>query len=264
MCQACFPSTGKPTRRSLGIAALALLDLTLPRRPGALANGAGDGLVEPRLRLAGAPTDRLVVALTLDACPGAFDERLARSLVENRVPATIFVTGIWMRRNPAGLAFLLANRDLFALENHGERHVPPVLGERRVYGIAGAGTLEAVRQEVAEGAGSITAATGTAPRWYRGATGLYSPEAIPEIERMGFAIAGYSLNSDMGASLPARSVAMRIAGTTTGDVIVGHINQPLRPSGLGIAEGVKVLRDRGAVFVHLDAAAGPDTGPAPG
>jgi peptidoglycan/xylan/chitin deacetylase (PgdA/CDA1 family) len=265
MCQACFPTTAKPTRRFLGIAALALLGGTLPNRPGARANGTGDSLVEPRLRLAGAPADRLVVALTLDACPGAFDERLARSLVENGIPATIFVTGVWMRRNPAGLAFLLANRDLFALENHGERHVPPVLGERRVYGIAGAGDLEAVRREVADGARSIVAATGVAPRWYRGAAGLYSPDAIPQIERLGFAIAGYSLNSDMGASLPAHSVATRIAGATSGDVIVGHINQPSHSSGLGIAEGVKELQRRGAEFVHLDAAARPaaGSGPAP-
>jgi peptidoglycan/xylan/chitin deacetylase (PgdA/CDA1 family) len=264
MCQACFPQAAKPTRRSLGMAALALLGGgALPQRPTtARANGAADALVEPRLHLADAPADRLVVALTLDACPGAFDDRLAQSLVDNRIPATIFVTGAWMRRNPAGLAFLLANRDLLALENHGERHVPAVLGGRRVYGIAGAGTLDAVRKEVTDGARSIAAATGATPRWYRGATGLYSPETIPEIERLGFAIAGYSLNADMGASLPAHTVAARIAGAASGDVIVGHINQPSRPSGLGIAAGVTELRRRGAVFVHLDPP-GPATGAGP-
>lgn len=258
MCQSCLPGAAGLTRRSLGLrplvlAATAMLGL---ETPSARAEGLGNALVEPRLRLAEPPADRLVVALTLDACPGAFDERLARALVENAIRATIFVTGVWMRRNPAGLAFLLANRELFAIENHGERHVPPVLGGRSVYGIAGAGDLAAVRAEVADGAGSVATATGAAPRWYRGATGLYSREAIPEIERLGFAIAGYSLNADMGASLPANRVAERVAGAASGEVIVGHINQPSRPSGLGIAEGVKTLRRRGAVFVHLDAATG--------
>jgi peptidoglycan/xylan/chitin deacetylase (PgdA/CDA1 family) len=81
--------------------------------------------IEPRMRLAAPPSDRLVVALTLDACPGDFDERIATALVESGVAATIFVTELRLRRNPVGLAYLLAHRDLFDIENHGELHIPP-------------------------------------------------------------------------------------------------------------------------------------------
>jgi peptidoglycan/xylan/chitin deacetylase (PgdA/CDA1 family) len=80
--------------------------------------------VEPRMRLPDASPGRLVVALTLDACPGGFDERIATALVEGGIKATIFVTGLWLRENPVGLAFLLAHRDLFVLENHGELAYP--------------------------------------------------------------------------------------------------------------------------------------------
>ena len=68
---------------------------------------------------------------------------------------------------------------------------------------------------------------------------------------MGFGIAGYSLNADMGASLPAATVAARIAKARDRDVIIGHINQPLRPSGAGIAAGVVALMRQGIAFVHL-------------
>ena len=209
-------------------------------------------LVEPMRRLAHPPAGRLAVALTLDACPGAFDERLAAALIESRIPATIFVTGLWMRRNPAGLALLKAHPDLFGIENHGERHIPPVLGEGSVYGIAVAGDLATIEREVGNGADAVSAATGSRPRWYRAATGLYSPAAIPLIQQIGFGIAGYSLNGDVGASLPASSVAARIAGAGNGDVIVAHINQPHRPSGQGVADGVRSLQARGAVFLRLD------------
>jgi peptidoglycan/xylan/chitin deacetylase (PgdA/CDA1 family) len=138
--------------------------------------------VEPRMRLADASPGRLVVALTLDACPGAFDECIAAALVESGIKATIFVTGVWLRENPVGLAFLLAHRDLFAIENHGELHIPPVLGHRRIYGIPAAGDLATVRHEVTEGATSIHTATSTVPRWYRGATGYYSRSAMPAIQ----------------------------------------------------------------------------------
>jgi peptidoglycan/xylan/chitin deacetylase (PgdA/CDA1 family) len=213
---------------------------------------ARDVPVEPHMRLGDALPSRLTVALTLDACPGGFDDRIATALVESGIKATIFVTGLWLRENPAGLAFLLAHRDLFAVENHGELHIPPVLGHRPIYGIAVAGDLATVRHEVADGAASIHAATGTAPRWYRGATGYYSRSAMPVIQRLGFGIAGYSLNADMGASLPAHTVAERIARATNGEVIVAHINQPHRSSGAGVVAGVRELQRHGARFLRLD------------
>lgn len=214
-----------------------------------LAAAGSSVLVEPALRLR--PSDKAAVALTLDACPGAFDERLAKALVDNGIPATIFLTGFWMRHNPAGLAFLLAHRDLFSLQNHGARHLPAILGSRSVYGLRPAGTWDAIRTEIATGAEAIRDASGETPTWYRGAAALYSPEVLDPIEKMGFGVAGFSLNADMGASLPAGAVAARIAKAQDRDVIVGHINQPLRPSGAGIAAGVASLKRQGMGFVHL-------------
>jgi peptidoglycan/xylan/chitin deacetylase (PgdA/CDA1 family) len=246
MCRLCL------SRRSV-LAAPVMLALAPAR-----AATAGNLPIEPRMRLANPSPDRLVVALTLDACPGAFDERIGAALVENSIPATIFATGLWMRQNPAGLAFLLAHRELFAIENHGELHIPPVLGRGSIYGIPVAGDLATVRREVSAGAASITTATGSAPRWYRAATGYYSPAAMAEIQLLGFGIAGYSLNADAGASLPARSVAARIARATNGDIIVAHINQPYRPSGPGVVTGIRELQRRGASFLRLDQLAAAD------
>ncbi len=255
MCTRCIPPAATDpslSRRKFcqGTAAIGTLAAAvLIARPVA----AAEGLVEPKLRLRGPSTpDTKRVALTLDACPGGFDHRIATYLADNGVPATIFLTSAWIRRNPAGLAFLLDHRDLFAFENHGARHIPPVLGERSIYGLRAAGTLDAIRREVETGAADIREATGAQTRWYRGATGLYSPAAIEAIEAMGFGIGGYSLNADMGASLPAATVASRVGAARDGDVIVCHLTQPKRPSGLGIVAGVKALRLQGTVFTHLD------------
>ena len=75
---------------------------------------------------------------------------------------------------------------------------------------------------------------------------------MPAIHQLGFGIAGYSLNADEGASLPAHSVAERIAKATNGEVIVAHINQPYRSSGAGVVAGVSELQRRGASFLRLD------------
>jgi peptidoglycan/xylan/chitin deacetylase (PgdA/CDA1 family) len=220
--------------------------IVLPLRPRKPAK-----LLEPTLHVAGSPGAPRSVAITLDACPGMFDWRIAKVLVERHIPATIFITEVWMGWNPGPLEFLKSRPDIFTLENHGARHLPPVLGSAPVYGLPVAGTLDAIRAEVQGGASAIIRATGRPPAWYRGAAGLYSPEAILAIEALGVRVAGYSLNSDEGASLPAASVARRIAAARDGDVIEGHINQPRRESGAGIATGLAALHDAGVRFVGL-------------
>lgn len=239
MCRLCH---GVFTRRQLclGVLAAPLLIGPLHR----------DGLVEPSLRLQPQTGPRRV-AVTLDACPGHFDTRIADMLVACQIPATIFITAVWMRMNPQGLAFLLRYPEIFTLENHGALHLPPVLGTQRIYGLKVAGSWPAIEAEIAGGASAIHRVTGRQPVWYRGAAGLYTPSVIPRIEALGVRVAGYSLNSDAGASFPAALVASRIRAARDGDVIEGHINQPHRSSGAGIAAGLPALQQAGVQFVRL-------------
>src|SRR5512133_1934600 len=77
------------------------------------------------------------VALTFDACGGAYDAELIRLLVTQRVPATLFVTRRWLDRNPAATRELLAHPELFELEDHGTAHVPAIVGANlHLYGMA--------------------------------------------------------------------------------------------------------------------------------
>lgn len=211
-----------------------------------------EAIIEPEMRLALPPGSPRTVALTLDACSGAADLRIIGTLLDLAITATIFVTGLWLRDNPQALALLAGRPDLFALQNHGERHLPPILGSRTVYGLKVAGTLEAVQHEVDRGADAVVAAGCPRPHWYRGAAALYSPAAAEAIEVAGWRIAGYSLAADKGASLPAASVAHRMASAASGEVILAHVNQPHRPSGAGVAAGLAALRQAGVVFVGLD------------
>lgn len=231
-------------RRSL----LALL-LAAASRP---ADAASNGLLEPRLFIAKGGPSKPRVALTFDACGGEVDLRILSTLIDNRVHATIFVTRKWLRSNSFATGVLQANSDLFQLENHGAEHVPAVLGTEKVDGITPAGTLEGVTAEVDGGARAIIAAGSPQPRWYRGATALYSPAALQTIRGMGFAIGGYSLNGDHGASDSTADAAKQVGSAKDGDVILSHINQPRRPAGEGVVQGVLALKAKGITFVRLD------------
>ena len=239
----------KLRRRTL-LALIAALPLPLP----AYARTRSDGLIDPELRIAPVGGTGPRVALTLDACMGEVDRRILDA-VDNRIPATLFVTARWLKKNADALVVLKAHPELFQLENHGAMHVPCVTGSmggsKALYGIAPAGTLEAVEAEVTGGAAGMAAAGLPKPGWFRDATALYSPDALERIRALGYRIAGFSLNADFGASLPADKVTERLLTAKDGDVIIGHINQPKRSSGAGIAQGVVELKQRGYSFVRL-------------
>jgi peptidoglycan/xylan/chitin deacetylase (PgdA/CDA1 family) len=195
-----------------------------------------------------------VVALTLDACGGRFDAQFAQFLIEQRIQTTVFATRRWIRRNPEALALLKAHADLFEIEDHGANHVPAIVGaDRRVYGLAGAADLKQLRREVTGGADAVKAATGTAPHWYRGATGEYDPQALKAIEQMGYKVAGFSVNADNGATLSQKQIVARLKKVRSGDIIIAHLNKPDSDTGKGMAQGLQFLMAQGFRFVRLDA-----------
>lgn len=213
---------------------------------------AGPKLVEPSLRLPPSAGKSVRVALTLDACGGRTDLRILDAIVQNRIPATIFVTGLWLKHNSEALAVMQAHADLFEIEDHGARHVPAVDVPATVYGIKAAGSTEAVHAEVEGGATALRAAGVAQPRWFRGATARYSPSAIELIEKLGYRVAGYSLNGDGGSLLGAKETERRVAAAKDGDVIIAHINQPGHAAGGGLVKGLLALKARGATFVRLE------------
>lgn len=209
--------------------------------------------VEIHNQLAAQPEAEKKVALTLDACGGKYDENLIDFLVKNQIPATIFATKKWLDRNPKGVAVIKAHLDLFDVENHGEKHIPAVIGKgRTVYGIPGEPDVIHLRREVVEGARAVEKATGVAPRWYRGATAEYDSQSIREIDQMGYKIAGFSVNADNGATLKKLTVEKRLKRVKAGDVIIAHMNKPESESAKGLAAGLESLVKAGFVFVRLD------------
>lgn len=210
---------------------------------------------EIRHRLAPAAAGALPgprVALTLDACMGVADTALLDFLVRERMPATVFVTAKWLTGNPQALRTLREHPELFDLQNHGERHVPAVIGaHRRVYGLPGAADLDALRREVREGARAVEVATGRVPGWYRAATARYDEQALEELSRLGVRIAGFSLNADAGGTLAAAEVAARVGRARDGDVILAHLNRPASGTRAGLEQALPPLRARGIAFVHL-------------
>ncbi len=207
--------------------------------------------ISPALHVAG-NGESPAVALTLDACSGVADERILHALITHHIKATIFATSRWLHRNPATLAELRANPDLFEIENHGARHLAAIDTPGRIMGVATAGSPAAIQIEVTTGGQAIRAATGQSPHWYRGAAALYTPSAIKLITALHYRIAGDSVLGDGGAQFSATKTTNVIAAARNGDVIIAHVNHPEKTAGLGVIAGMLKLQAKGFVFLRLE------------
>jgi peptidoglycan/xylan/chitin deacetylase (PgdA/CDA1 family) len=195
----------------------------------------------------------LKLALTLDACSGKYDDDVIEFLIRNRIPATLFVTKKWLDHNAFGLSVIKTHLDLFEIEDHGENHIPAVIGVgKKVYGIPGEPDIIHLRREVTEGAKAIESAFGVAPHWYRGATAEYDRQAEEEIGKLGYKIAGFSVNADAGATLSKPAIEERLRHVKDGDVIIAHMNKPSSDSAEGLSVALLHLLKQGFVFVRLD------------
>jgi peptidoglycan/xylan/chitin deacetylase (PgdA/CDA1 family) len=216
-----------------------------------LAQAQAQTLIEPHLSVRAGSRHGPRVALTFDACMGRVDERILNALVENNIRSTIFVTARWLKYNAKAAEVFKQHPELFEIENHGAMHVPAVDVPMAVFGLAAAGSPAAVQAEVQGGADAIEKIFGQRPQWFRGATGKYTHTSEKQIEGLKLRIAGYSLLGDGGASFSQAKAAHVIAAAKNGDVIVAHINQPKKPAGAGVVEGILKLKAAGFIFLRL-------------
>ena len=98
---------------------------------------------------------------------------------------------------------------------------------------------------------TIATTTGSAPRWYRAATGYYSPEAIAEIQRLGFGIA------DIRSTQSRRLVHRQHRRCSPRRATVASSSRASRSTGIqpavfGVVAGIRELQQRGASFLRLD------------
>ena len=209
------------------------------------------GLIEYHMHMAPSMGDAKRIAITFDACTGKVDERILNALVENKIKATIFVTARWLKRNPKAIETLKANSDLFEIENHGAKHLPAVDVPSYVFGLRTAGSPQAVSTEVKDGAAAVKAAFGHQPTWYRSAAAIYTTSTMAQVKTLGFKLGGFTFSGDGGATWTAGHTEKTIAAAKDGDVVIAHINQPIRPAGEGVVKGILKLKEQGFVFVTL-------------
>lgn len=198
------------------------------------------------------PSD--AVALTFDACGGpggsGVDTALLDCLHEHRVPATLFLNERWITANPS-IARHLAADPLFELANHGTRHQPMSTNGRAAYRIPGTRSPDACADEVRGNTEVLRRLTGRIPRFFRAGTAYYDEQAVAIVRALGQVPAGFAVNGDAGATLPAARVTAQYLRVRPGDVVISHMNQPRSGTAAGVAAALPKMLRSGLHFVRL-------------
>lgn len=201
-------------------------------------------------------TSEKVIALTFDACgqsPASkgYDTDLIEFLIRQQVPATLFLTTLWIEANPE-LAAQLAANPLFEIENHGQNHRPSSVTGKAIYGIPGTQNVGEVVDEVELGARKITALTGKRPRFYRSGTAYYDEIAVQVIEALGYHAVNFSVLGDAGATYNRYQVRHALLSAKPGDIVLAHMNHPESDTAEGVVAAVPELKKQGFKFVKLE------------
>ncbi len=185
------------------------------------------------------------VALTFDACPTGkpdeYDEQVAEVLLREKVPATIFMSGRWVEKNPEKAKFLAAQQQ-FEIAAHSYYH-PHMMEKPDDRDMREFKATQAVIRKV----------TGKTPRYFRPPYGEVDERVAKLAAQAGLVTIQYDIPSgdpDPGLS-PQRIARTVLRDAKGGSIIVFHMNRNGLHTAEALPEIIEGLRKKGFKLVTV-------------
>lgn len=201
-------------------------------------------------------TNKKIVAFTFDACGGRngnrYDKELIDYLRNEKIPATLFVSGKWIDSQFS--CFLDLSRDsLFEIENHGLNHRPCSVKGDSIYGIHGTANIEEAFDEVEANARKIEAITKHYPHFYRSATAYIDEAGAAMASRLGITVISYQVLSGDAVPFTSETIIKEnvLKNVRPGAIVIMHFNHPEWNTKKAMEKIVPELRKMGYSFVRL-------------
>ncbi len=191
------------------------------------------------------PRSEKRIAITFDACSfihaSKVDKKLVEILVDNHVPATLFLGGKWVLDQPKEARYL-ASIPFFEIANHSFHH--PHLTRM---------SAAAIRHELKAAQDAIESVTGVRPRYFRAPYGEYDNTLVRIAASLGLTTIQFDLASGdpdkhITAARLSRWVIHKARG---GSIVVMHINTHGWHTAEALPTIIKTLRERGYHFVTI-------------
>lgn len=201
-------------------------------------------------------TQQKVIALTFDACIGQsndYNADLINFLQKQNIPATLFVSGLWIDGNIT-IFKKLAKDTLFELENHGLLHRLCSIDGESKYGIAATNNVNEVIDEMELNAQKMQRLIGKRPKLFRSATTYTNENCTKIAAALDMKIVSYDiLSGDAIPFTPATVIRDNILKNIhDGALIIMHFNHPKWHEREALEMVIPILRKRGYTFVKLE------------
>jgi peptidoglycan/xylan/chitin deacetylase (PgdA/CDA1 family) len=200
-------------------------------------------------------TDEKAIALTFDACGGSggdgYNADLIDYLISENIPATLFISGIWIDANKE--SFLkLAHNDLFEIENHGLNHKAASINGKSIYHIQGTKSIDELIAEIELNARKIEKLTGQRPKYYRSAGGWYDELSMKIVKELGFeCVNGNSAGFDFKDNISADEIYRNIKMIESPSIIALHMNHAKWHEKEALQKFIPEMKSKGYRFVKL-------------
>jgi peptidoglycan-N-acetylglucosamine deacetylase len=185
------------------------------------------------------------IALTFDACANEhkskFDKKVADILIEQKIPATIFISGKWALEHQEELRTLSANT-FFEFGNHSfiHPHCAQISQER-------------FENEIETTQNIIYTLTGKTPAVFRAPYGEYNDSMVQVLGKKGLTLIEYDLPSgDPDTNATEQKLISYVSSKTkNGSIIVMHINKRGWHTAEALPGIIKKLRKKNFQFVTV-------------
>lgn len=191
------------------------------------------------------PRNSRKIALTFDACPTGrtdeYDDRVVDVLVREKVPATLFMSGRWVEKNPER-AKLLAGQDQFEIAAHSYFH-PHMMQKDDQRDLREFKNTQAIIRKV----------TGKTPRFFRPPYGEVDERVANLARSAGLVTIQYDIASgDPDPNLSAKAIVRGVlGGAKGGSIVVFHMNRNGAHTAEVLPELIEGLRQKGFILVTV-------------
>ncbi len=191
------------------------------------------------------PRSSSKIALTFDACPtgttSGYDEKVIDVLLAEKVPATLFMSGLWVEKNPEKTK-LLASQPQFEIAAHSYYH--PHMMEK---------SDDRDMRELKRTQALIKKVTGKTPRYFRPPYGEVDERVVKLAAQAGLVTVQYDIASgDPDPMLSAaRIVRVVLRDAKGGSIIVFHMNGNGVHTAEALPQIIEGLRNKGFTLVTV-------------
>lgn len=178
-----------------------------------------------------------------------YDPKIIELLNEKEVPATFFLTGMWVETYPDA-AKSLANNNLFEIESHSYQ---TKAFSQPCYGLSVLKNEKEKTTAVKKARQTIKSVTGVSPTYFRFPGGCYQQKDLKLVNNLGLkAVQWDVVSGDAFAENASPIVNKTLEQTQNGSIVVFHLGGPNAPhTARALKEIIPKLREKGYQFTTV-------------